>query len=467
LSRGGRAEPARPPPPVAEPPPPRRFTARWLAARLRALDGSLRGARLCVAFSGGLDSTVLLAALASLRAREGYVLRALHVDHGLHPQSARWAAAARAQARRLAVPCRVLRVQVRQQRGESLEGLAREARYAALRAQLAAGERLLTAHHQDDQLETVLLALIRGSGVRGLAAMNARGAIAHTRLLRPLLPVSRAQLERFARAHALAWSEDLSNLDERFDRNYLRRRVLPLLRERWPAVAATASRSAALLAEAQRLLEGVARRALEPAADGAALRVSALRALAPAERRNALQCWLAARALAPPDYRRLREIAGPLIEARADATPCVRWHGGEVRRHGDHLYALPPVPAAPPRALARWDWKRSGWLALGPGEALGVVSDHHGDVDLARLPCPLGVVFRDGGERLQEAHGHMALKDLLQARGIAPWERQRVPLLRRGTRIVAVADLWLDPAFRADARTRGARGRLRWRRRFD
>jgi tRNA(Ile)-lysidine synthase len=458
LSRGGRADPA---------PPPRGFTARWLTLRLRALVGALRGQRLCLAFSGGLDSTVLLAALAALRERQGFALRALHVDHGLHAHSARWAAAARAQARALNVPCRVLRVRLRARRGESLEALAREARYAALTAQLAPGERLLTAHHQDDQLETVLLALFRGSGVRGLAGMSARGAIARTVLLRPLLPVSRAQLERYARTHGLAWSEDLSNSDERFDRNYLRRRVLPLLRARWPAVALTASRSALLLAEAQRLLERTARRDLAQASDGRALRVSALRALAPAQRRNALQSWLAACGVGPLDHRRLREIAGPLLEARADASPSVRWQGGELRRHGDRLHALPPERRAPRRASARWDWKRSRWLALADGSALGLIADRHGDVDLAALPCPLRVSFRGGGERLAEPHGHMPLKDLLQAHGIAPWERATVPLLRRGTRIVAVADLWLDPSVRANSHTRAARGRLRWRRRFD
>jgi tRNA(Ile)-lysidine synthase len=463
LRPGGRAEHARPPP-DAELPPPRHLSSRWLAARLRALAGPLRGARLCVAFSGGLDSTVLLAALAPLRTRAGIAVRALHVDHALHPHSARWAAAARAAARSLEVPCRVLRVRIAPRRGASLEALAREARYAALTGQLRDGEWLLTAHHEDDQLETLLLALTRGSGVRGLAAMSARGEIHGRPLLRPLLPLARAELERYARRHRLGWSEDLTNLDERFDRNYLRRRVLPLLRARWPAVAATAGRSAALLAEAQSLLGQAAQRVLDQAADGPALRVSVLRALAPAQRRNALQCWLAARGLALPDHRRLREIAGPMLAARPDATPLVRWQGGQLRRHGDRLFALAAGPLPAPHVVARWNWRRRGWLELGDGSALGLTLDRHGDLDLDLLPCPLRVAFRRGGERLQEAHGRVPLKDLLQARGLAPWQRAHVPLLRRGARILAVADLWLDPAVRAGVHTRGARGRLRWRR---
>jgi tRNA(Ile)-lysidine synthase len=463
----GRAAPARP---LVEHPPlpaaPKRFSARWLAAQLRALDGPLRGRRFCLAFSGGLDSSVLLASLSALRQREGFALRALHVDHGLHPESPRWAQAARAEARRLRVPCEILRLRIERRRGESLEALAREQRYGALTARLGAEERLLTAHHQDDQLETVLLALLRGSGVRGLSAMSPRSAIADALLLRPLLPVARVELERFARAQGLHWSEDRTNLDERFDRNYLRRQVLPLLKRRWPAAAATVSRSAALLAEAQGLLERAARRGAVRAADGAALRISVLRAMPAAQRRNVLACWIAARGLIGPDHRRLREIAGPMLEARSDALPRVHWPGGELRRHGDRLLALAQPARAPGRggAIEKWDWKRSRWLSLGGGSTLRLIADRHGDLDLGLLPCPLRVDFRHGGERLREAHGHMALKDLLQSRGIMPWERSSVPLLRDQARIVAVADLWVDAAYRARGPPTGSRARFRWRR---
>jgi tRNA(Ile)-lysidine synthase len=444
---------------------PERFTTRWLASQLRALQPApLRGRRLCLAFSGGLDSSVLLAALAALRTREGFRLRALHVDHGLYPDSALWAAAARAQARRWRVPCATLSLQLAPRRGESLEALARERRYAALLAELAEGELLLTAHHQEDQLETVLLALLRGSGVRGLSAMRACSRLGGTLLLRPLLPVARTQLQQYAHARGLKWREDTSNLDERFDRNYLRRQVLPRLRARWPAAAATVSRSASHLAEAQGLLEQAGRHGAALAADGAALRISVLRAMPLPERRNVLRYWLAARGLSLPDHRRLREIAGPMLEARADALPRVQWRGGELRRHGDQLLALALAAPGAEAWLGDWNWQTRPWLALGGGSALGLVADRHGDVDLAALPCPLRVAFRRGGERLRAPHGRVALKDLLQSQGIAPWERAAVPLLRARGRIVAVADLWLDGAYRAGGRAQAERGRFRWRR---
>jgi len=458
---------------------PARFTPRWLAQRLRALQGPLGGRHFCLAFSGGLDSTALLAALALLREREGFRLRALHVDHGLHAQSGAWAASASARARALRVSCGTIALKLKVARGESLEAVARAARYRALAARLEPGEALLTAHTQDDQLETVLLALVRGSGVRGLAAMAASMELAPGRLLRPLLPVTRVQLEQFARAHTLEWTEDATNSDERFDRNYLRRRVLPALRLRWPAAAATVSRSAALMAEARDLLEHLARAGAAQAADGAALRVSALRRLGAAERANVLRWWIAECGLPLPDHRRLREIAGPMLAARADARPQVRWPGGALRRHGDRLVAfatLAPSGAASSRAQMslEWDWRTQAWLPLDDGPArgrpalsrpaLGLIRDRHGDVDLATLPCPLRVGFRCGGERMAAAFGHAALKDLLHDAGIAPWERAAVPLVYAGERLVAVADLWLDDVYRRAGAAATGRGRFRWRR---
>ena len=457
-ARRGRARAA-----AAIPGSPARFTLRWLSARLRALEGPLRGRRFCLAYSGGLDSSALLAALAQLRAREGFELRALHVDHGLHPQSAAWAAAANARARAWRVPCQSIALQLKLARGQSLEAVARQARYQALRERLASDEALLTAHNQDDQLETMLLALLRGSGVRGLAAMRERSIMAGMVLLRPLLPIARAQLEAFARARALDWSEDLTNLDERFDRNYLRRRVLPAMTARWPAASATASRSAGHLAEAQSLLERSARASAAPALDGNALRISVLRRLSLPERSNVLRWWIGERGLSVPDHTRLREIAGPMLAARPDAHPYVRWRGGALRRHGDRLLAVPADAPEISTAGIEWDWRSRPWLALGGARALGLLSDPHGDVDLSALPCPLHVAFRRGGERMRTTQGRLALKDLLQSQGIATWERAQVPLVQAGARIVAVADLWLDAAYRAASRGASARGRLRWR----
>ncbi|HEY8508783.1 MAG TPA: tRNA lysidine(34) synthetase TilS, partial [Steroidobacteraceae bacterium] len=248
------------------------FGPEWLQGKLATLLPDLPRAHLCVALSGGVDSSVLLAALAEGKQTRRN-LRAIHIEHGLHPDAPRWSAHCSALAKKLGVPLEVHRIRVTHTRGTSLEESARRARYALLESLLRRDEVLLTAHHADDQLETVLLQLLRGAGLPGLAAMADIAPFGPGWLARPLLSRTRAEIETWARAHDLEWVEDETNADERFDRNYLRRRVLPLLRERWPGAAAAVSRSARHAAEAQRLLEALARADVEAASDGPALSV--------------------------------------------------------------------------------------------------------------------------------------------------------------------------------------------------
>jgi tRNA(Ile)-lysidine synthase len=434
------------------------LTGAWLTTQLQRHIEPLRGARLCVAFSGGADSTALLGLLASLRRRWRWRLRAVHVNHHLQPGAGEWARQATRTARALRVPLRVIDAPIKLRRGASVEALAREHRYAALAGELKSGDYLLLAQHQDDQLETVLLQLLRGAGPAGLAAMGERVVFGHGVLLRPLLGARRAQLHATLQHLKLTHSEDPSNHESRFDRNFLRQQVLPALLARWPAAAATVSRSAALMAEAQKLLDAAADALLTQAMDGAALSVAALRRWSPEQRRNVLRRWLARHGFTQPDHRRLREMAGPLLAARHDATAQVRFGPFAVHRHGELLYAVRVDNAAPPRPT-QWRWRQKPWLVLPGAGRLGLVRDPHGPLCLAALPAVLRVGFRGGGERAHARHGHVAVKALLQRAGIRPWLRDRVPLLRSGTRLLAVADLWLDPKL---ALGRGARARLYW-----
>jgi tRNA(Ile)-lysidine synthase len=443
------------------------LTPGWLAQRLAALGVPLHGAQLCVAFSGGADSTALLATLATLAAlqpRWRLRLRALHVDHALHAHSARWARAARAQAQRLGVACTVLRRPVRPRAGESVEAEARATRYAALRGALAEGEWLLLAHHGDDQLETVLLQLLRGAGPAGLAASPERSG----RELRPLLPLRRAALRAALAAAGLEWSEDPSNADARFDRNYLRQEVVPRLLARWPGATGAVARSARLAAEAQALLAAQADAQLAQLRDGATLRASGLRALAAPARRNALRRWLQLQRVPLPDERRLQELAGSLLRARADAQPQVQWQGGEVRRQGDRLHALARPPAGEPAAAwpaegLRWNWRRQPRLALPGGGWLELLPDPHGGLRRAALPATLRVAARAGGERLAGAAGSRRVKELLRLQGLPAWQRAQVPLVHDGNQLLAVGEAWLAPSVAQPKGARGARLRLRWR----
>ena len=457
------------------------FSPEWLQSRLTDLLPEYPEVPVCVALSGGLDSVVLLAALAvsrrrlsrqraSAKSRRGG-LRAIHINHGLSANAGSWTRYCEAIARRFRVPLDIIAVKVDRSRGVSLEAAAREARYAAFAGALKPGEVLLTAHHQDDQLETVFLQLLRGSGVAGLAAMPDVASFAAGRLARPLLTRSRFDLEEWARAQGLHWVDDDTNFDERLDRNYLRRTVLPLVRERWPGAAAAVARSARHAAEARRLLDSLALADVERAAVGASLSVQRLRALDIARRKNAIRLWITRSGHIVPDSRRLEEIAATLFKARADANPSVRWNHAVVQRHAELLTISRPdavidakASVAEPEALT-WEWADSSRLSLTrAGGTLEIKPDPRGPLALDALPASLTVQNRRGGERLRPRAGGptRTLKSMLQQTRMPLSQRERLPLIFAGDRLIAVADLWLDASVQASAST-SRRGRIVWR----
>ena len=394
-----------------------------------------------------MDSVVLLSLLAThvrksskSRAR----LRAVHVHHGLHANADKWSAHCATLAKSLGVPLTTLRVKVARVRGASVEAAARNARYEALANTLEAGEVLLTAHHEGDQLETVFLQLMRGAGIAGLAAMPDVASFARGMLARPLLTRSRAELEAWANANELTWMDDDTNANEQFDRNYLRRQVLPLIRVRWPSAARSVSRAARHAAEAKRLLDALALADIERAANGAALSVHHLRALSSDRRRNAVRFWIARAGHTLPDTTRLDEITSTLLDARPDANPFVEWNGVRVARHADQL---------------------SIRAATTTGGTLSVEPDPHGPVDLDALPAVLDIRQRVGGERLRPQKGGpmKTLKSLLQEARVPPDEREHLPLVFKGERLIVVADRWFDESIQATQETR-RRGRIRWHR---
>lgn len=430
---------------------------------------------------------MLLAALASHGAAADALprlrVRAVHVNHGIHPNAAKWAAHCRALGRRFGVPVRVLTTRILRTPGVSLEAAARDARYALLADELEPGECLLTGHHEDDQLETVLLQLFRGAGLAGLAAMPAIAPFAGGSLARPLLSRSRAELEEWARSQSLSWIDDDTNFDESLDRNYLRRQVLPLIRERWKGVASAVSRSARHAAEGQRLLDTLARADVERASSGAALFVPALRALRPDRRRNALRFWIMQSGARVPDTSRLEEIAGPLIDARPDANPSVTWGDVTASRHADLLaissvsrprgrrssrraradeecaadvLARPDDLAATGTASVEWPWTTTPRLPLADGGTLELKADPHGPIDLDVLPERVIVSRRRGGERLRPRRGgpRRTLKSLLQESHLPIAQRRVLPLVFSGVRLLAVGSLWVDESIQVTTRTR-------------
>lgn len=424
----------------------RQLTPEDLIRRLEELEGSQKPSRYIVAYSGGLDSTVLLHALSRPGGRAGAPIVAVHVNHALNPDAERWEHHCRRFAERLGVRFIPRRIDIPAADPSGPEAAARERRYAAIAELVEPGDHVLTAHHEEDQAETLLLNLMRGSGSAGLAGIGAVQPFGTGLLLRPLLGVPREAIEAYAAAHALEWCDDPSNADSRFDRNYLRREILPAFRRRWPAVSARLARSAGLLAEANELLGELAELDLERlGGDPARLDLEALRLLSPARQRNVLRHAIRRLGLPMAPSARLDQAVRELLTAAPDAQPLVRWPGGELRRYRGNVYVLPPFAyRAPSDALAL----RADGRPVRLGDSLGALQLERGvpgGLDPGIVGDGLRVAFRAGGEALRPAgRAHtQALKKLLQEQGVLPWMREFVPLLYADGALVAVGDLWV------------------------
>lgn len=430
---------------------------------LNVLRGLPAAQRYWVAYSGGLDSRVLLQALALCRTALDGELRAVHVNHHIHPQSDDWQLHCQKICAALSISLECRNVRIAPNKGESLEAVARERRYAVFHDLLHAGDLLLLAQHQDDQLETFLLQALRGAGLRGLASMPMLAACGEGQLARPLLGWSREELLEWAEARKFEWIEDPSNADTRFDRNYLRQRVLPIIRGRWPAAAETVNRSARHCGEALELLacqaEGDWKQCTDSA--GVSLMLAPLKKLGVPRAKNLLRYWFERMNLPPPPAHKLQQIFSEVLAARADRNPCVTWEGAELRRYRQQLYAMPPLPDAQADGLRLYP---SSELNL--GSALGSLSLQavRGD-GLRKAACPMDgfeVRFRSGGEVCRpvgRAH-RRPLKKWLQEYGVLPWMRERLPLIYAGDELAAVAGLFVCAPFAAGKRDPGLR--IQW-----
>ncbi len=420
-----------------------------------------------VAFSGGLDSQALLHALTCLTEQYALAVTAVYVDHGLQPDTRAWAERCRRTVLGYGIPFVHKPVQVRRQPRESLEAAARTARYACLREAMDPGDLLLTGHHQNDQAETLLLMLLRGSGVPGLAAMAPVTRFGQGRLARPLLGFSRRQLHAYARSTSLQWIEDTSNADRQFARNFLRHDVLPQLQSYWPGAAEVIARSAEHCREALSLLDEVA------AADLAACRsdyrgvvaygtetlsAGCVRDLGAARARNVLRYWIRHNGFGMPPSRRLERIMADLVAPEAPSGDAVvRWTGTELRRYRDHLFLMSPCPR--PGVDEQMTWDLAGGPLAAPSAGLRLIARQGpGGIDIRRLdPARVTIGWRQGGEScaLPGRSHHHRLKKLFQAHGVPPWERARLPLLYAGERLVGVAGLWVFAPFAAGPGARG------------
>jgi len=405
-----------------------------------------------VAYSGGMDSHVLLHALAALRDTLGASVGAVHVNHGLQAHAADWQEHCAAVCRELDVEFAALSVDARAASGESPEAAARKARYTALADWLPGQHCLLTAHHQDDQAETLLVQLLRGSGVQGLAAMPAQSVLGQGMHLRPLLDCPRSGLVSYADAQGLNWIEDPSNRDTGFTRNFLRHRVMPELQRRWPGSSASLARSAAHQAEAATLLDELAAVDLATlSVPDAALSRPGLDALSAQRQRNVLRFWIRQRTGGCPSSAVLARIQQDALHSRPDAEPCVRWGDFELRRYRDRLYVLHQMAVPLPGQELEWSLQAPLSIPQAGGELSVIPQTGQGIRESVLDGNGVRVGWRRGGERCVPAGRgqHHSLKKLFQEQGIPPWQRARIPLIYIGGQLAAVAGLWVCEPFQA------------------
>jgi tRNA(Ile)-lysidine synthase len=409
--------------------------------------------RVLVGVSGGLDSTALLHVLAVAFNADRQRLRAIHVHHGLHPQADAWAVHCQQACDEMGVMLVIVHVDVACDVGDGVEAAARKARHAAFETELDHDEILVLAHHRDDQAETFLLRALRASGPDGLGAMRRWRRFGHGWLWRPLLDLPRSVLLAYAQQHGLQWIEDPSNTDTTLDRNFLRHRVLPLLRERWPHVESAFARSAALSAEASELLDEEDAQALLSVRnpDPRTIDTGRLRGLPVARRARVLRRWIDELRLPSLPLRGVARIEADLLHAAMDARAEFAWSGAVVRRWRDVLHAGIQNSPLPKDWHAHWDGRQP--LSLPGGGALQLLGTHGFDM-------PLRVHARQGGERIRlpgRSHSH-SLKHVLQDRNVPPWQRDRLPLLSAPDgELSAAGDLVYSLGFEAWLQTHGAR----------
>lgn len=405
-----------------------------------------------MAFSGGLDSCVLLSALLHAQKQLNFELCALHVHHGLSPNADAWADFCTETCKAANAPLQVKRVKVDKKAGLGIEAAARQTRYQALLESEA--NFIVLAHHQDDQAETFLLQLLRGAGVKGLSAMAAFDA--KRRLLRPLLDVARAEIEAYASDAKLKWVEDESNQDIQYDRNFIRHELSPVLAQRFPSFQTALARSASHMAEASSLLDDLAILDAETCIQESRLNLLELIKLSEARAKNLMRWWLAGHGFSLPSKERLDEILQQLHHAKADATIklVIDGENASLRRYQGFAF-IETVEKVPPIAMT---WQGEPEMQLPDGSKLLFERKQGRGLALDRLGIhKLRIANRRGGERFKpDLHRPTrTLKHLLQEANMPPWLRDRLPLIYFDDALAVVPDIGVSCLMQASDKELG------------
>lgn len=410
------------------------------SALAQALDQFPQPSAYVVAFSGGTDSSVLLHALAGLRDRLASPVRAIHVNHALQRDADGWAERCGQVCAQLSVPFECFTVKVGHA-AHGVEAAAREARYDAFAQALADREFLLTAHHRSDQAETLLLRLMRGTGVRGLSGIPRIRPLGVGSVARPLLDIPKTDLVDYAADHGIEAEEDPSNSDVSMDRNYLRHTIMPLLNARWPGYTQTLVRMAALAGESTQILDEVAVEDLKACAiSKSKLSIARLRSLPASRQSQVLRTGMIKLGMSAPSRAQVTTLLGSLSINGNQAA--LSWGTWEARAYRDELHLLHKLPELPEDYQN--DWRTGATCELPEGLGRLELRNPSAPEQDCAVPQPMTVRFRQGGERIQLSGEsfHRQVKKLFQDAQVPPWERNRTPLLWVGSELWAIGNRW-------------------------
>ncbi|CAM3734815.1 tRNA(Ile)-lysidine synthase [Vibrio aerogenes CECT 7868] len=405
--------------------------------------------RFILAFSGGIDSRVMLHLLSGFIRETGREVLAVHINHGLSPDADLWAERCRQWCQDEDIAFQLHPVSLDKKSKGGLESIARQARYEALQHYVGANDLLLTGQHSHDQLETFLLALKRGSGPKGLSSMGEVSGFGAGKLVRPLLKISRTEIESFAKQHQLDWVEDESNQDLHFDRNFIRHKIAPVLLKRWPELPVAIQRSTELCAEQEALLDELLAQQLDRAQlpDGS-LSVPVLLSLSEAVCRRVLRMWLARYDLQMPSRVQLMTLYHQVILAKEDADPRLHLGNSVIRRFSGRLYCLPAVTD-----VTEWQHKITFNQPVELPDDLGLITLREcdqGSLSREKLAgVSLTIGFNPQGLSACPVGrcGRTRLKKLFQEYKVPVWQRRRMPILMAGEQVVAIAQLFVDRDF--------------------
>ena len=411
--------------------------------------------KFCIAFSGGVDSTVLLHVMKNIIDEKSQI-RAIHINHNIVDNSKVWTKTCKSICKNFGIDIEIISLEVTHN-GYGLEAAARDERYEKLKEKLYENEYLLTAHHEEDQMETVFLRMARGTGLDGLQGINEKYSFGEGIIFRPMLEVSKTSVMDYAKEHQLKWVEDSSNQDTHFDRNFLRKKIIPQFRERWPSIASSVSRLSQLSAQNIKILNQIAEEDIGPIANMNELPLAKLLDKSFERANNMLRYIILANGMSIPSMKTLQDGLKEMLDPETDKS-VIAWKDYCIRKYKNHLYFLSNSDLEPNKVDVRIPWEIGKTVNL--GENIGTIEATfiHGDgLSIEKCKNKLTISYRQGGELIKPI-GHRinkSLKNLFQENQILPWMRDKIPLIYYQDELVSVADLWFNQNYVASQNEAG------------